>query len=50
MAYEFEAEEWRAATHAMTESERAAAVDEHRAAIGLTGDRNDARDEMRHDR
>lgn len=49
MAYEYEAEEWRAATHTMTESERAACRDasvRHANPI-MCGDRDDTRDEMR---
>lgn len=50
MAYEFEAEEWRAATHTMTEMERAVAAAERRAGLGIVGDRDDALDELRCDR
>ncbi|WP_165614656.1 hypothetical protein [Mycobacteroides chelonae] len=49
MAYEFEADEWRAATHTMTEMERAAARDA-RASLGMVGDRDDALDELRNNR
>ncbi|QKY80203.1 hypothetical protein SEA_JUNG_43 [Mycobacterium phage Jung] len=45
MAYEFEADEWRRATHTMTEAERAAATGAGRPA-GVIGDRDDARDEI----
>ncbi|EHM15888.1 gp59 [Mycobacteroides abscessus subsp. bolletii BD] len=46
MAYEFEAEEWRAATHTMTEMERAAADVARCGALGMAGDRTDALDEV----
>lgn len=46
MAYEYEAEEWRAATHTMNEAERAASRVSARPS-GMCGDREDARDEMR---
>ncbi|MBL3737081.1 hypothetical protein PROPHIT491_14 [Mycobacterium phage prophiT49-1] len=47
MAYEYEAEEWRAATHTMTEMESAAADVARRGALGMAGDRTDALEEMR---
>ncbi|ASR84976.1 hypothetical protein I5J42_gp45 [Mycobacterium phage GreaseLightnin] len=46
MAYEFETDEWRRATHTMSETERAAASDAHRRSLGMVGDRDDARDEI----
>ncbi|UVT31494.1 hypothetical protein SEA_SEJANUS_62 [Mycobacterium phage Sejanus] len=45
--YEHEITEWRRAINDMSEAERAAAADSHRAAVGLIGDRDDARDEGR---
>lgn len=45
--YEHEITEWRRAVNDMSETERAAAADAHRSAIGLVGDRSDARDEVR---
>ncbi|AAN12617.1 hypothetical protein I5J50_gp50 [Mycobacterium phage Purky] len=45
MAYEYETDEWRRATHTMSEAERAAAVGAGRPA-GVVGDRDDARDEI----
>ncbi|WP_444308653.1 microaggregate invasion protein 1 [Mycobacteroides abscessus] len=50
MAYEYEAEEWRAATHTMTEMERATAAVDRRSGLGMVGDRDDALDELRCDR
>lgn len=47
MAYEYEAEEWRAATHTMTELERVAAEVTRRGSVGMVGDRADALDEVR---
>ncbi|AKY02570.1 hypothetical protein SEA_BRUSACORAM_44 [Mycobacterium phage Brusacoram] len=46
MSYEFETDEWRRATHTMSETERAAASDAHRRSLGMVGDRDDARDEI----
>ncbi|AJA43357.1 hypothetical protein VC60_gp56 [Mycobacterium phage Sbash] len=45
MAYEYETDEWRRATHTMSEADRAAAVETGRPA-GMVGDRDDARDEI----
>lgn len=46
MAYEFERSEWRRALRTLTEHGRVAAVDDTRRAIGITGDRDDARADM----
>ncbi|AKF14405.1 hypothetical protein SEA_PHAYONCE_45 [Mycobacterium phage Phayonce] len=46
MAYEYEIDEWRRATHTMSETERAGAVDASRRGLGVVGDRDDARDEI----
>lgn len=52
MAYEYDAEEWRAATQPMTEAERAACQDasvRHSNPI-MHGERDDSREEMRNHR
>lgn len=38
-------DEWRSEVRAMSETDRQLAIDEPRRAIGITGDRDDARDE-----
>ncbi|AEL98209.1 hypothetical protein PBI_BIGNUZ_46 [Mycobacterium phage BigNuz] len=45
MAYEYENDEWRRATHSMSETERDAAIGAGRPA-GVVGDQSDARDEI----
>lgn len=42
-----ELDEWRHAVAGMSDGERELAVDSHRAALGLVGDREDARGDMR---
>ncbi|AER47711.1 microaggregate invasion protein 1 [Mycolicibacterium goodii] len=44
--YPHEHDEWRRAVNDMSEAERAAAVDAPRRALGVIGDRDDARDEI----
>lgn len=46
MAYEHERAEWRAAIQSMTAWDHQLADDAYRRAIGVTGDRTDAHDDM----
>lgn len=46
MAYEYETTEWKRAMYGSTETELDIAANSHRAAVGVCGDREDARDEM----
>lgn len=47
MAYEYEIGEWRRATYAMSEMDRAATEHSTRASIGMCGDPSDAYEEGR---
>lgn len=47
MAFEFETDEWRSAVSAMSEMDRVGADRARQDALGVIGDRDDAKDDMR---